>query len=316
MENKIPILVVDDEASLRGVLSQVLSADGHEVKTAENGEQALEVLRGKPYPLVISDIKMPGISGIELLQEIKKTNPQTEVIIMTSHASLDSAVTALRYGAYDYLVKPFEDIDIVSSVAHRAIEKIQLETQNRKLVSKLKKQNTDLENANKVLKELAIRDGLTALYNHRYFQEALAMELLRARRYSHQFSIIFLDVDDFKQYNDVHGHPAGDQLLRILAQNLSVRLRKSDLIARYGGEEFVALLPETSKEVAIQVAEGMRHFVAHHPFKGRDTQPGGKVTVSIGVATFPIDGKDGSSLLKSADQGLYKAKHSGKNQVC
>jgi len=309
------LLVVDDEETLRSVVSQVLSADGFRVDEAASGEEALAAFRETSHPLVITDIRMGGMSGIELLTEIKQHNPDTQVVIMTSHASLDSALTALRAGAYDYLVKPFESLDLISAVAGRAAEKARLVAQNRELLEQLTRANEELQEANAALKELAVRDGLTSLYNHRYFQEALALEVARSKRYGKHCSLVFMDVDNFKKYNDTHGHPQGDLLLQTLAQILMSHLRVSDLAARYGGEEFVLLLPETAKDAALGIAEGLRQKVEEHPFAGRETQPLGKVTISIGVAGFPGDGAEAAELLCCADQLLYRAKHGGKNMV-
>jgi diguanylate cyclase (GGDEF)-like protein len=310
------VLVVDDEESLRGIVTQVLSEDGHDVSEASSAEEALEIFQQRSYPLVISDIKMPGMSGIELLQEIKKINTDTQFIIMTSYASLDTVITAMRHGAYDYLIKPFEDIDLVTAVANRAIEKIQLIKENQLLVNELVKKNNDLQKANERLVEMAVRDGLTGLYNHRYFQEALALEAARSLRYGHTFSLLFLDVDHFKRYNDTNGHLEGDRLLITLSQKVKEYVRGSDIVARYGGEEFVIILPETSRGNANQIAENIRTCVAEFPFKNRETQATDNITISIGVATFPEDGSDGASLLKHADDLLYKAKDSGRNKVC
>jgi len=309
------ILVADDDESLRSVLQQVLSMDGHEVTLAASGEEALATFKKAPCWLVITDIRMGKMSGMDLLKEIKRLSPDTQVIIMTSHAALDTAVTAIQAGAYDYLAKPFEDIALISSVARRALDKIRLTVENKNLVKKLKRQNEELERANSTLKDLSIRDGLTDLYNHRYFQENLAQEIPRSERHGKKFSLVFLDVDFFKQYNDTHGHPAGDTVLIALAKLLKGALRKSDILARYGGEEFVLILPETSRENAFAVAENIRKKIADHPFPGRETQPHGMITVSMGIAVFPEDGRDGSALLQHADSALYRAKEGGRNTV-
>lgn len=309
------LLVVDDEETLRSVVSQVLSADGFQVAEAASGEEALEVFQAQSHSVVITDIRMGGMSGIDLLTAIKKHNPETEVVIMTSHASLDSALTALRAGAYDYLIKPFESLDLISAVAGRAAEKARLVAQNRELLEQLKRANEDLQEANLYLQEMAIKDGLTSLYNHRYFQEALVQEFSRSKRYGKQCSLIFIDVDNFKKYNDTHGHPEGDRLLRTLAELMMAHLRSTDLAARYGGEEFVLLLPETAKESALRIAEDLRGRVEAHPFKGRETQPLGRVTISVGVASYPEDGHEAPTVMNHADQLLYKAKHDGKNKV-
>ena len=316
MKSGLPVLIADDEPSMRSMLSQLLQEEGYQVIEAENGDDALEKFKQYPSPLVITDIRMPGLNGVELLQEIKRIKPGTLVIIITSHASIDSVLTALRAGAYDYLTKPFEDISQVMSVVGRAAEQIDLTTKNIYLIDKLKKSNQELEKLNNIFKELSIRDGLTGLYNHRKFQEALALETERGRRYQRTFSLLFFDVDYFKKYNDSYGHLEGDRLLQTLAQLINKRMRKNDLLARYGGEEFVVLLPETPMPQALHLAENIRIIIAEHLFPGRESMPGGNVTVSIGVANFPDDGKDGPSLVKIADRKLYQAKHSGRNRVC
>jgi two-component system, cell cycle response regulator len=309
------LLVVDDEETLRSVVSQVLSADGFVVAEAASGEEALEAFRQHAHPLVITDIRMGGMSGIELLAEIKRHNPDTQVVIMTSHASLDSALSAMRAGAYDYLVKPFESLDLISAVAGRAAEKARLVAQNRELLEQLQRANVELQEVNSALKEMAVRDGLTSLYNHRHFQEALVQELSRSQRSGKPCSIAFMDVDNFKAYNDTHGHPDGDRLLKTLSEILLGHLRCSDLAARYGGEEFVLLLPETPKAAALRIAEGVRAKVEQEHFPGREKQPLGRVTISIGVACYPEDGSDAPAVLACADGRLYRAKHGGRNTV-
>jgi diguanylate cyclase (GGDEF)-like protein len=315
-ENADRILVVDDEESIRAVLTEVLTDDGFSVTQAANGLEAWAVLQDVSHPLVITDIKMPEMSGIELLKKIRQTVPDTEVIIITSYASLDTAITALRYGAYDYLFKPFEDIKLISAAASRAIEKVRLLRQNQRLLRILKQKNIQLKKVNKTLKWLARRDGLTGLYNHRYFQEILSAEFTRAVCYNQYFSVAFLDLDHFKHYNDTNGHQQGDQLLRTLAKILKSCLRETDFLARYGGEEFTIILPSTTRGEALAVAEKIRGRVERYPFKGRETQPNGCVTISVGISTFPDDGKDNASLMETADQALYEAKESGRNQVC
>jgi len=309
------LLVVDDEETLRSVVSQVLEADGFLVSEAASGEEALVAFRERLHPLVITDIRMGGMSGIELLTEIKRHNPGTQVVIMTSHASLDSALSAMRAGAYDYLIKPFESLDLISAVAGRAAEKARLVAQNRELLDQLQHANEELQEVNRALKEMAVRDGLTSLYNHRHFQEALAQEIARSQRSGKPCSVAFMDVDNFKAYNDTHGHPDGDRLLRTLSEILMSHLRCSDLAARYGGEEFVLLLPETPKAAALRIAEGLRVKVEQEHFPGREQQPLGRVTISIGVASYPEDGSDAATVMACADQRLYKAKHGGRNMV-
>jgi diguanylate cyclase (GGDEF)-like protein len=312
----IPILVVDDEDTLRSVISQVLEEEGHEVTAAANGEEALAAFRANPVPLVITDIIMGSMNGLELLQQIKAVKDDVLVVIMTSQASLETATTAIRTGAYDYLVKPFEDLDVITSVVDRAIDQIQLQEKNERLVEELAKNAEELEELNTNLRDMAIRDPLTGLFNRRYLHEAIDVELARSRRHKRFFSVVFIDVDHFKQYNDAHGHLAGDEVLKNLAKIIQSECRVTTIPARYGGEEMVLLLPETEKQGARAVAEKLRARVEEFPFPGQETQPLGTVTLSMGIATFPEDGSDGQGLLGYADQALYKAKHSGRNTIC
>lgn len=314
--NEFPsILVVDDEVSIRGILTEVLSGEGYAVASAESGEEALQMFNENEYSLVITDIRMPGMSGIELLEKIKKINPDTEVMIITSNASQETAIKALRYGAYDYLIKPFEDLELISYVTSRAVERLRLVEENKKLLTELREKNEELEKSNKILKHLAVRDGLTGLLNHRAFQDGLKTEIMRTERHGHPFSLIMMDVDYFKHYNDVNGHPAGDAVLITIAKIFKENMRKTDLVARYGGEEFVALLSETPKESALTLAEKIRQNVEAYEFDGGKNQPEGRVTLSIGLATFPEDADNGKALIEKADKALYEAKAGGKNKV-
>jgi diguanylate cyclase (GGDEF)-like protein len=209
-------------------------------------------------------------------------------------------------------------------VTELAIKNEELGRINERLEADVRQRTQDLEIAVKKLEELALRDGLTNLYNHRFLQEALDAELARARRHGHPLSLVFLDVDYFKVYNDRHGHPAGDRLLRKLADvlvggresGLPLQARRSDIVARYGGEEFVMVLPETTNEGAVVKAERIRRTVAEFPFEHRQTQPGQCISVSIGVATFPAHGDEKQKLIDAADRELYRAKRGGRNRVC
>lgn len=316
LAEKRSVLVVDDEETLRIVMSNVLEDEGYEVTTATSAEEALEIFQANSFKLVISDIVMPGMSGIELLKEIKDISPETEVIIITSQASMETAIGAVSAGAYDYLMKPFEELELIAGVANQAFEKISLLEEKKNLVDDLQGKNVELKETIDTLEELANRDGLTGLHNHRCFQETLAMEVTRSDRYKREFALIFFDIDSFKHYNDTNGHPAGDELLRELANVIREFLRKSDFFARYGGEEFTVILPETSRKHATVVAGSIREIIENHPFYAREKQPNGKLTVSIGIAVYPNDAETGDGLVDKADQALYKAKHTGRNKVC
>jgi diguanylate cyclase (GGDEF)-like protein len=302
------ILLADDEPTLRNVITQVLVGDGHEVTAASSAEEALEHFRKKPFPLVVTDIVMGRMSGLELLKETRLIDPETLVVVMTSHASLETAISALRDGAHDYLVKPFEELDVISAVVNRAIDKILLQAD-------LKRKTLELEALNRTLREMADRDGLTNLHNHRFFREALEREIARSSRHGRTFSLILMDLDRFKLYNDTHGHLAGDSALRSIGSILRGTCRASTVAARYGGEEFIVLAPETDAEHARLYAEALRQRVEKTRFEAREPGDSVSLTLSIGVATFPQDGKDAEALIGQADKALYRAKAGGRNRI-
>jgi diguanylate cyclase (GGDEF)-like protein len=166
------------------------------------------------------------------------------------------------------------------------------------------------------LQEGAVRDNLTGLYTHRFFQERLSDEILRAGRFQTEFSLLLIDIDHFKRYNDTYGHAAGDQVLVRLAQVLQARARPVDLVARYGGEEFILILPQTSLAQAREIAEGVRQSVANESFSfGPDAAMQEHVTVSIGLSCFPQEATIASQLVRVADYRLYQAKEAGRNRV-
>jgi diguanylate cyclase (GGDEF)-like protein len=309
------ILVVDDEPTIRGVIGQVLRLDGHDAVEVASAEEALVAFRDQAFPLVITDIIMGSMNGLELLRELRKLDSEVLVVIMTSQASLEAATTALREGAYDFMIKPFDDLILISALVERASEKLRLQKRNRLLTEQLEMYAGELERLNRSLKHAADIDWLTGLYTRRYLRNALDGELSRAIRHHRALSLILLDVDHFKLYNDSHGHLAGDDVLRGLGKILVASTRTEDLCARYGGEEFVVLMPETDRSAALVVAERIRQEVEKHPFFGREEMPSGNVTVSLGVASFPLDVSDGNGLIARADAALYQSKERGRNVV-
>lgn len=322
-EPRIRVLLAEDEATLRAVISEVLEEDGFEVVCAENGERALELFQEQAFPIVITDIMLGGMTGLELLSLIKQMNDDTQVIVMTSNASVEAAMQSLRSGAYDFLIKPFDDLDMITVVTNRAAEKVKLTLQNRELVENLQKQSTQLQQANFALKKLADslkgvadKDGLTGLHNHRYFREILVREISLSERKGRPFTLVFMDVDHFKNYNDKNGHLAGDALLKSLARLLQEGFGQACLVARYGGEEIVALIPGVDGPRGFEFAERIRVLVEEYPFPGREKQPLGMISLSMGVSSFPTEGSDPTTLIDRADKAVYKAKAEGRNRVC
>ncbi|MBI5885592.1 MAG: diguanylate cyclase [Deltaproteobacteria bacterium] len=183
------------------------------------------------------------------------------------------------------------------------------------LEKKVEERTSELNDVNVKLQELSITDGLTGAFNHRYFYGKLTEEIKRAERYCHPLSIIMSDIDYFKDYNDAHGHVAGDSVLKGVVSCIRRNVREQDMVARYGGEEFSVILPETGKKVAVDVAERIRRCLQAQAISRKDTQPGGSLTISLGIAAFPDDAADPKGLIEKADAALYKAKENGRNRV-
>ena len=228
--------------------------------------------------------------------------------------TLQTAVRRMGEGHLATRVPPLRGSELgeLTNIINRMASALQHEREN--LERSVSERTKELQDANARLERLAVTDGLTGVFNHRRFQEQLQAEIVRAERHKRPLGVLMVDVDFFKKVNDAMGHPAGDELLRRLAEVLSADLRQTDLIARYGGEEFAVLLPETSKGEAMQVAERMRLAVETKINDGTIAWPS-RITVSIGVGTFPDDGKGGEDVLVAADQAMYVAKRQGRNRV-
>jgi len=333
------ILCVDDEEGILSALRQQLAARfGHEceIEVAQSANDALEFIvelekDNEQLAVVIADQIMPGMKGVELLEEIHRRSPATTKILLTGQAGLDAVVSAInRAGLNRYIPKPWEEPDLRLAVEN-LLRQFRLDRQNQQLLEDLAVRNSELERlnhsleqavgrrtrelaeANARLAQLAVTDGLTGLYNHRHFHERLALEVERSGRNGLPLALFMIDVDHFKKYNDDNGHPAGDEVLRQLARLLADGRRVNDFVARYGGEEFAVVLVDTPKLVAYQLAEKLRERVADHSFPA--PREGGKLTVSVGIAAIPDDANDAEGLVRAADAALYRAKGAGRNRV-
>ena len=309
------ILVADDEIAIRELVGEILEGEGHEVTLAEDGEDALEKFKRTWHEIVFSDIRMPKMNGIKLLEAIKEINANTQFVVMTSHASIDNSIDALKKGAFDYILKPFDDLDIVSDAADRAIANLSGIRRQQYLLNTLARQNQELDSLNKEFREMAIRDGLTGLFNHRYAKDRLDEEFDRSMRFGRDLTVLFMDLDHFKFFNDTHGHQAGDEILQILAALMMKNVRESDTLARWGGEEFIVIAPETSEEEGGVLAEKIRKAVAEHAFPNADKQPLGMVSLSIGMSSRSEQTENAEKLLRFADDAVYAAKDSGRNRT-
>ncbi|MHB1845546.1 MAG: EAL domain-containing protein [Deltaproteobacteria bacterium] len=346
LEQRPWLLVVDDENEILNLLVRSLRED-YRVLTAQNGKEALEILDDHDVAVVITDQRMPFMSGLELLKETMRKRPDARRILMTGYADMQLLVDAVNDGQVDRLIpKPFATASLRRSVGD-ILELRRLQMENRRLLVQLTETNErlrqresllerdlderaktlleanrELERLNVHLGSLARRDGLTNLYNHRTLMERLGEEIARAKRSGTALSLLFCDIDHFKVYNDLVGHPKGDDALVEIAKILSgesqengAHGRASDIVARYGGEEFVLLLPETDRAGARIKAERLRLAVQGHVFPAADQLPSGRLTMSFGIATFPADAQTGDELVARSDEALFAAKHGGRNQV-
>ncbi len=306
MEDKISVLVVEDEAISRTLLERTLTKAGFEVKSAENGKEAMELFKTSFFPIVLTDWVMPEMGGPELCKAIRGgvTKGYVYIILLTAKDTKDDIVEGLKSGADDYLTKPFHPAELLARL-----------NTGKRIVSL----ERSLKAANEEIKALSITDYLTGCYNRTYLNTQLQKELLRAIRYRHYLSIILSDIDHFKKVNDNHGHLAGDEVLRVFVERIRAWTRKDvDWIARFGGEEFLVVLPETEVEKAMVVAERLRQRVSSDKVR----IPGGGdilITASFGVTGFNPE-KDAwdvtqDILLGKADAFLYSAKESGRNRV-
>lgn len=303
------ILVVDDMPANVQLLTTYLNTVGYHVIPARNGEEALLLVRDAEPDLILLDIMMPKLNGFEVCKRIKddKATQYIPVIMVTALNEIEHKIKGQEAGADDFISKPFNKLELLTRV--KSLLRI------KSLHDQLNEKIAELEIAKERLRQLAITDGLTGLYNHRYFKEFLLRELDRARRHRLQISVAMIDIDFFKLYNDTHGHQAGDEILKQIAGLFSQNIRKIDLAARYGGEEFAVVLLETNKRSGSVVAEKIKNLIEEYPFPNEETQPNGKITVSMGLATFPDDASNFDELIGFADRRLYLAKQRGRNQV-
>ena len=293
------ILVVDDEEVVCRFLESLLTAAGHEVEICLSGQEATTRLKEGSFDLVITDLKMPGVDGLEVLRKAKQLDPSCEAIVITAYASVESAVEVMKLGAYDYISKPF-NIDQIRIVVDKAVEK-------RRLLKAAQERD--------FYRRLSQIDGLTEVYNYRAFYELLNAEMSRSQRHLRPLSLLMIDVDDLKVYNDTFGHPAGDAILKGVAMLLTKSVRNCDVVARYGGDEFAIILVETSRADALNIAGRLSRLVEETSFEHDDILPHGTLTISIGVASYPTDAGEKTELVAKADQALYDGKTLGGNSV-
>jgi diguanylate cyclase (GGDEF)-like protein len=290
MQQEVNILVIEDNPEVASSLGSALKSVGFQPWLVNTPQEGLEALKSTSFPVVITELRSPKMNGAQFVREAHKISPNVNVLVLTLYSFIASAIEAMEAGAYGYITKPLNSSEI-RIVVQRAVERFFLLSTS---------EDKDY------LVDLAIKDGLTGLFNRRYFNELINVELKRMARSATSLSLLMLDIDNFKNYNDTKGHQAGDELLKGVAKTVRGSVRAVDMVCRYGGEEFVAILPQTEKSSAQIIAERIRVQVGlYFP-----------TTVSIGISTYPDDAREVEPLLKKADNALYQAKQTGKNKWC
>ncbi|HOM80422.1 MAG TPA: diguanylate cyclase [Armatimonadota bacterium] len=295
------VLVADDEPESIDLVSTILVSEDYQVLSTTHGDEVLHQARLHQPDLILMDLEMPGMDGLSVAQALRhdERTQHIPVIFVTASAALENKLRALREGANDYITKPFHREELLARV---------------NVALRLKALQDALRERNRLLAELATHDELTRLHNRRYLEQRLSEEVPRAKRYRLPLSCLMLDLDHFKRINDTYGHPAGDAVLRQVADILRTSVRSVDVVGRYGGEEFLIILPQTGAEGARVLAERIRQRVEQELF-----DIGGQTihcTTSIGVAAASDgDVPDAGHLIAEADRALYHAKVTGRNRV-
>ena len=291
------ILIVDDQDANALLLEKMLSSIGYGcIESTSDPYEVCALHQKNPYNLILLDLQMPGMDGFQVMECLKEieTNGYLPVLVITAQPA--HKLRALAAGAKDFISKPF-DLAEVKTRIHNMLEVRLLHEAAR--------------NQSKMLEALALNDPLTGLANRRLLADRMAMALVHARRNKSHMAVVYLDLDGFKQINDTLGHGAGDSVLKMVAGRLQATVRAADTVARLGGDEFIIVLQHvSSRDDAGRVAAKVIEAVAQ-PYSVED-QPV-HITISAGIAIYPLHGEDADTLMKNADAALYQAKRAGKN---
>jgi two-component system cell cycle response regulator len=291
------ILIVDDDPEIKDSMHEFITRYGYNCIAASSAEEAVELLKSNHVNVAITDIMLPGKDGLELT-DIMRQKHDIDVIVMTGYSSEYSYEEVITKGASDLIFKPFRFEELLLRLK-KVLKNRQVIKDRARVLDKLEK--------------LAITDGLTTLYNLRHFYNQLEVEIGRCSRYGHSLSLLLLDIDNFKMYNDSYGHLEGDKVLVRLSQIIKSCLRTMDSAYRYGGEEFTVILPETKGEEAKNVANRIKRAVELERFLPEPDKVV-TITISIGLTEY-FKNEQLSTFIKRADQAMYNSKAQGRNRI-
>ena len=321
--NKAKILAIDDRLDNLELLSTMLRLYGYEVEECDCALSAIELAKATLPDLILLDAKMPELDGFSVCQILKSDRHTKEIpiIFISALKELENKTKAFKFGGSDYITKPFQIEEVLARVENQLkyyYLQTELKARNQQLQQEIEKRQAAEEKLlklNQKLNKLATLDGLTKIANRYYFDQTLTKEWFRGKREQSPLSLIMADVDYFKLYNDYYGHQAGDRCLQQVAQAISKTVnRPADLVARYGGEEFAIIIPQTSAENALYIAEKIRHQVEMLNIPHSASLASDRVSLSLGVTSIiPSFEYSQEKLLAAADKALYQAKSKGRN---
>jgi two-component system, cell cycle response regulator len=300
----IRVLLIEDNDHDAEIVRRMLTkyaAVTYKLERVRSTQEGLEKLDSGNFDLLLLDYSLPGEDGISFLRRLNGTAQLPPVIMLTGWGDGRVAAEAMHSGAYDYFPKSSINSQVLAHAIHQALDKHRWSVEERRLREELER--------------LVITDELTAVYNRRYMARALDRECNRARRYRRELACLMIDLDDFKRYNDSHGHLVGDIALKQVAATISQCVRETDIVVRFGGEEFVVIMPEAHPDACMAAAERIRNAIAGQALAvGKDAVA---MTVSIGVCTSRDEHEtEPDTMLACADRALRRAKQDGKNRVC
>ena len=284
------VLLIENNKESIDFITNTLKESNYSVWISKDVTEAMELLRQRKFAVALSEMRISSLDGRQLIKEIKKVNPSISIVVITPYNLISEAIGTMEEGAFGYVTKPFNASEIRIVLEH-ALEEYYLR---------------GAAGEKSYYHQLSLVDGLTGLYNHRHLYDVLQKELQRLREHPQHLSLLMLDIDNFKKYNDTYGHQAGDVVLKDLAGLINRSIRSNDMAFRYGGEEFVIFFPETQKQNALLCAERILNLARLHL----------PTTVSIGLSSFPVDADNPEELISTADKALYEAKRTGKDRVC
>jgi diguanylate cyclase (GGDEF)-like protein len=311
------VLLVDDDEDDCLLVREILREIPHQrydVTCAPTYEAGLDRVAAGGFDVCLVDYCLGARSGLDLLREARARGCRVPIVLLTGQGDRSVDLQAMEAGAADFLVKGQIPASLVERSIRYAIERKRSEEALQRANAQLADQIVELERLKETLRQQAIRDPLTGLFNRRYLEESLDREILRGLRRSSPIGVIMLDMDGLKPYNDAYGHGGGDALLRALGSFLRSHIRGEDIACRYGGDEFCLILPDAALEQTAARAEQLRVGAKQVPIE-QDGRELGRTTFSLGVSAFPNHGKTGEAILRAADGALYAAKSAGRDRV-